>query len=115
MNFNTETEGFFDVGLGKGKFRNNLVNNSYEVHFKYSIKGDRVIFELKKVSIFEGISLKLGEDTGQIGINTAKDLMNFVNLENGLKLVCAGRKLTFDASEPISRVPFSVYNWKRTN
>lgn len=115
MNFNTETEGFFDVGMGIGKFRNNDVNNSYEIHFKYSVKADRVIFEVKRVVRFRGLSTKIGEETGATAIATAKELMNFVNLDNGIKFSCNGRKLTFSEIEPNTRVPFSIYNWKRTN
>jgi hypothetical protein len=115
MNFNTATEGFFDVGVGIGKFRNNDVNNSYEIHFNYSVSGDRVIFEIKRVVRFRGLSTKIGEETGAAAIATAKELMNFVNLDNGIKSACTKTKMTFSSTEPTTRVPFSIYHWERTN
>ena len=115
VNFNTEKEGFFDVGVQTGKFRNNPTNQFYEVHFTYSVVQDRVVFEIKKVIWFKGVSSKIGEETGATAIATAKELMNFVNLNNGIKFNCNGRKLKFDATEPVTRVPFGIYNWKRTN
>jgi hypothetical protein len=115
MNFNTETEGFFEVGMGIGKFKNNTINHLFEVHFLYSVKIDKVVFEIKSVKKFAGLGAKLSDETGQDAINTAKELMNFVNLDNGIKFTCSGQKLTFSSTEPVTRVPFKMYNWIRSN
>jgi hypothetical protein len=115
MNFNTETEGFFTVGMGIGKFRNNTINHTYEVHFKYTISGDKLIFDIKSVKQFGGIYTKLSEETGVAAVTIATELMNFFQLNGGVRYNCNGRKLSFLTTEASNKIPFKANYWVRTN
>jgi ASC-1-like (ASCH) protein len=114
FNFNTDKDGFISVGIQKGKFRNNQFSQTFEIYFDYQVIKDKLVFKVTKVKKFEAFT-KIGEETGADAVSTAKEILKMANVDTQIKFTCEGQKLTFDPIEPITNVPFNVFNWNRTN
>ena len=115
MYFNTATDGFFAVSFSPNTYKNNTSVLFLEIHFKYSVVNDKVIFDIQKVKKFGGDLLKTGEVTGQEAYDLAFDSMNLMNKNEGLSFNCEGRKLSFTNTSATAVIPLKMNYWKRLN
>ncbi len=115
MYFNTATDGAFSIGIPPNTYKNNSISWIVEIQFKYTLKQDKVIFDVKKVFIYNTLLQQLEAKTGQEAIVLAKDFINLDNLGVGYEFSCSEKKFEFLGEASKKSVPLNNYYWKLTN
>jgi hypothetical protein len=94
MYFNTATAGAFSIGIPPKTYKNNPISWFVEIQFNYTLKQNKVIYDVKKVFIYNTFLQQLDAKTGADAIAFAKDFMNLDNLGSGYEFTCTEKSLS---------------------
>ena len=115
MYFNTATDGFFSIGIPPNTYKNNTISWIVEVHFKYTITGNRVTFNVQKSLVYNTLFAQIDAKTGTEAATFAKDFINLDNNGQGYEFICSTKKFEFLGSSSKLSVPLNNYYWVKTN